>query len=148
MMNHDKHHETAEQILQIEVALTPFTQRSRSVGVSHYQHGLTRGLDLGEHVLVHDPATRTHFTGVVADIDFTLEDTLYRVELGTRITSGEAAQWLSPTRERPSGGLTTSDVAQLLTAMRRSQQGLLAAYREYRPEAGTEATPDRSVAQI
>ena len=34
---------------QIVVALSPFTRRCRSIGVSHHAHGLERGLDLGLH---------------------------------------------------------------------------------------------------
>lgn len=118
-------------VVRIDLPLTPFTLRSLSVGVSHNDTPLLRGLDLGEHVLLRDPEARTYFTAVVADVDFTIDDTLYRLQLGTRITSGEAAEWLSPVRERPAGGMTTRDVAQLLTALRRSQQGLLEAYRDY-----------------
>ncbi|TIC85959.1 hypothetical protein E8D34_12755 [Nocardioides sp. GY 10113] len=147
MNQNEQQHEVAEPILQIEATLTPFTQRSRSVGISHTDAGLPRGLDLGEHVLVHDPATRTHFTGIVADIDFTLTDTVYRIELGTRVTSGEAAQWLNPVRERPAGGFTTRDVAHLLAALRRSEQGLAAAYREYAATPATDGVA-RSVGQI
>ena len=118
-------------VVQIDLPLNSFTLRSLSVGVSHTEADLPRGLELGEHVLLHDADTRTYFTAVVADIDFTIDDTLYRLQLGTRITSGEAAEWLSPVRERPAGGMTTRDVAQLLAALRRSQQGLVEAYRNY-----------------
>ena len=105
---------------QIRATLTPFTLRSRSVGVSHVGSGLERGLDLGEHVLLHDPATGVHHTAVVADIDFELEDTTYRLELGTRITAEEAAEWDLPAG-RPGEWVSTRDIVELLGALRRNR---------------------------
>ncbi|WP_141014515.1 hypothetical protein [Nocardioides sambongensis] len=119
----------ARPVVRIELALTAFTRRSRSISISHLEHDLPRGLDRGEHVLLEDPTTRTHWTGIVADVDFSADDTHYRLELGTRITSAETAQWLDPGRSRPAGGLSTGDVAELLIALRRSQQGLRDTYR-------------------
>lgn len=119
--------------LRVEVTLSPFTLRSRSVGLSHATTSLPRGLDLGEHVLLHDPATRTHYTGIVADIDFSLDDTHYRIELGTRITAAEAQQWLEP--DTATSRVTAGDVARLLSSLRASQHGLLEAYRSYARDA-------------
>lgn len=117
----------------VEVPLTAFTLRSRSVGVRHSSTDLPRGLDLGEHVVLLDPTTRTHYLAVVADIDFTLDDTVYRLELGTRITAGEAHQWLHP--ETASTRVTAGDVARLLASLRASQHGLLETYRSYAADA-------------
>ena len=60
---------------QIVVALSPFTRRSRSMAISHIAAGLSRGLEPGEHLVLHDPVADEHFTAVVADIDFELTDT-------------------------------------------------------------------------
>lgn len=110
---------------QIVVALSPFTRRSRSLSVSHVQQGLSRGLEPGEHVLVHDPAADEHFTAVVADIHFELEDTDYRLELGTRITAAEAAEWLAPAEPGGDGDrLTTRDIVDLLAELRRSERDI------------------------
>lgn len=106
---------------QIRAMLTPFTLRSRSVRVGHTGSGLERGLDLGEHVLVHDPAAGIHHTAVVADIDFELEDTTYRLELGTRITATEADERLAPRSERPTDRVTARDIAELLGELRRDR---------------------------
>jgi hypothetical protein len=105
---------------QIRATLAPFTLRSRSLRVSHVASGLTRGLEQGQHVLVHDEVSGTHHTATVADIDFELEDTTYRLELGSPITAMEAAEWLQPASARPTDRLTTADIADLLETLRRS----------------------------
>lgn len=113
------------------MVLSPFTRRSRSLAVSHVQQGLTRGLEPGEHVLVHDPAAGEHFTAKVADIHFELDDTDYRLELGTRITAAEAAEWLVPS-SAAEDRLTTRDIVDLLAELRRSERDISAALAELR----------------
>ena len=110
---------------QIVVALSPFTRRSRSLAVSHVGAALRRGLEPGEHLVVHDPEADEHFTAVVADVAFELADTSYRLEIGTRITAAEAAEWLAPSTadER----LTTQDIVALLAELRRSERDVSAA---------------------
>jgi hypothetical protein len=111
---------------QIEVALSPFTRRSLSLAVSHLDHDLTRGLEPGEHLLVHDPVADEHFTAVVADIHFDLEDTGYRLQLGTRITAAEATEWLTPAADGDDR-LTTRDLIDLLAELRRGERDISAA---------------------
>jgi hypothetical protein len=115
---------------QIRATLSPFTLRSRSLRVSHVESGLPCGLDLGEHVLVHDPAAGLHHTAVVADVDFELDDTTYRLELGTRITAEEAAEWMLPADDRPEDRVTTRDIVELLGALRRSSSDVETAFAE------------------
>ncbi|MCL2543268.1 MAG: hypothetical protein FWE71_12540 [Nocardioidaceae bacterium] len=115
---------------QIRATLTPFTLRSRSIRVGHTGSGLTGGLDHGEHVLVHDPVADVHHTAVVAEIDFELDDTSYRLDLGTRITAAEADEWMRPTTDRPADRVTTPDIVDLLGQLRRSEKGLRAAFAE------------------
>ena len=102
---------------QIRVTLTPFTRRRRSVPVSHVAAGLQQGLEPGEHVLLHDTVGDLHHTAVVADVGYELEDTTYRLELGTRITAAEAREWLLPPSERPNDRITTRDIVELLGAL-------------------------------
>ena len=64
----------------LELRLTEFSRRSGSVLVSHSSLGLCRGLEPGERVLLDDAGT--WHTAVVADIDFDLTDTLYRLAIG------------------------------------------------------------------
>lgn len=116
---------------QIETALSPFTRRSRSLAVSHVDQALTRGLEPGEHLLVHDPVTDEHFTAVVADIHFELEDTGYRLQLGTRITAAEAAEWLTPSNA-DDDRLTTRDLIDLLAELRHSEREVSEALAELR----------------
>lgn len=111
---------------QLVVALSPFTRRSRSLGVSHVEQGLIQGLEPGEHVLVHDPVADEHFRAVVADVEFELTDTSYRIEIGGRITAAEAAEWLTPTGGAD-GHLTTGEIVALLDELRRSERDVTAA---------------------
>jgi hypothetical protein len=115
---------------QIVVALSPFTRRSRSLAVSHTGTGLQRGLEPGEHLVVHDPEADEHFTALVADIAFELTDTSYRLEIGTRITAAEAADCVAPptAEER----LTTQHIVALLAELRRSERDVSAALAELR----------------
>ena len=117
---------------QIALELSPFTRRSRSVAVSHVEQGLGRGLEPGEHLLVHDPVADEHYTAVVADIHFELEDTCYRLRLGTRITAEEAAEWLVPSGVAGDDRLTTRDMVDLLAELRRSERDISTALAELR----------------
>lgn len=109
----------------IDLALTAFTRRSRSVTASHRAAGLSRGLEPGEFVLVRDPADDEHFTATVADIHFELEDTVYRLELGTRVTAGEAAEWLSAAVEPAVGGrVSARQLMDMLSELRRGERAL------------------------
>lgn len=110
---------------QIVVALSPFTRRSRSLGVSHRDLGLDRGLEPGEHLVVHDPVADEHFTAVVTDLGFELADTTYRLEIGTRITAAEAAECVGPPTE--DDRFTTQDIVALLAALRRGERDVAAA---------------------
>lgn len=110
---------------QLEVAMSPFTRRSRSIAVSHNSQDLTRGLDVGDHVLLHDPVTDTYFSSVVADVTFELEDTCYRVVIGGQITPTEATEWVAPLLNEDR--LTTRDIAQLLAELRDGERQISAA---------------------
>ncbi|GAA1528679.1 (2,3-dihydroxybenzoyl)adenylate synthase [Nocardioides humi] len=115
---------------QIVVALSPFTRRSRSLALGHAGLGLDRGLEPGEHLVLHDPVADEHFTAVVADIAFELADTSYRIEIGTRITAAEAVECVAP----PTDGerLTTRDIVALLTELRRSERDVADALADLR----------------
>lgn len=107
---------------RIVVGLTGFTRRSRSIEISHVALGLTRGLEPGEIVVVHDPADGADFGARVADIGFELDDTTYRLELGSRILPEEAAD-----RRAPSAGdgtLAMQDLIALLAELRAGAQAL------------------------
>lgn len=107
---------------QIVAPVSAFTRRCRSLAVSHVEQGLARGLDPAEHVIVLDPGTNEHYTAVVADVTFEATDTGYRLELGTRITAAEAADWLSPTSHEDQ--LTTRDIVDLLAELRRGERDI------------------------
>jgi len=66
----------------LELELGDFSRRIGSVVVSHHATTLTRGLEYGESVLVHDSG-RSTFLARVADISFGYTDTYYRLELGS-----------------------------------------------------------------
>lgn len=115
---------------QIVIALSPFTRRSRSLGVSHVEQGLIRGLEPGEHVVVHDPVADEHYSAVVADVEFDLADTSYRLEIGGRITAAEAEEWLEPSTGE--GHLTTGEIVALLAELRRSERDISTALADLR----------------
>ena len=109
---------------RVVVEVGPFSRRSRSLAVSHVACGLTRGLEPGEYVVVHDPAADNDFTATVADIHFEPEDTVYRLELGTRITADEAAEWLAPEVDEDDGRVSTRQLMELLGELRQRERAL------------------------
>lgn len=110
---------------RIDIELSGFSQRSRSFAVSHLASGLQRGLDHGEQVVVRDTATGEHYTAAVVEIGFEPEDTTYRLELGTRITAGEAAEWLATGPVTPADGrVTTQELVELLAELREGRRRL------------------------
>jgi hypothetical protein len=84
----------------IEVELSEFTRRSRSTVVSHVAAGLSRGLEPGEQVVLHD-ATHGSFAGEVVDLEFEPADTLYRIRVGVRLGVEDALERLGGAQ--PSG---------------------------------------------
>lgn len=107
---------------QVELPLSEFTLRCRSVAVSHTSTTLRRGLDRGETVLASDPRTGTHCIAVVADVDFTLTDTIYRLDLGLRLSHDEAATWLAPEEDTAPGLVSTQEILDLLGELHRSRR--------------------------
>jgi hypothetical protein len=98
----------------IEVELTEFTHRSGSLSVAHASTELARGLEYGERVLVLSGTD--YRTAVVSDIDFTADDTHYRLVLGGRVAKDVAeGSLLGEIDVRPGGRrLSVGDVADLL----------------------------------
>lgn len=82
--------------------------------LSHSDCGLGRGLDVDEQVVVLDPEGEYH-AAVVVDLEFTLEDTTYVLELGARLPAETARARLSGAPEPEPG---TSAVLDLLAALR------------------------------
>lgn len=109
---------------RVVVELSQFSRRSRSVAVSHVASGLSRGLEPGEYVVVHDTSDGADFTAAVADIHFEVDDTVYRLELGTRITAEEAAEWLAPPVTDDEGRVSTRQLMDLLGELRRRERAL------------------------
>lgn len=116
----------------IDIELSEFTRRSRSVVVAHGAAGLERGLEYGERVLLH--TGDEYRTAVVADIDFDLEDTHYRLILGGRVPAELAQERLEGTPAPVSGRVSVHDIADMLARsgaghripmQRRSAQRLL-----------------------
>jgi hypothetical protein len=87
----------------LELTLSPFTHRTRSLLVRHTETELSRGLEPGEVIEIHDGSSR--WMATVVDIDFELADTLYRVELGPECSADHAPD---------AGPVRTTDVVALL----------------------------------
>jgi hypothetical protein len=101
----------------IETELSEFTRRSRSLVVNHGDTGLARGLEYGERVLVLSGGE--YRTAVIADIDFELADTRYRLILGGRVPADMAeARLIGEIDARPRGGangpVSVNDIADML----------------------------------
>lgn len=96
----------------IEVELGEFSRRSRSMVVAHGDTLLGRGLELGEQVLVL--SEEEYRTAVVADIDFSLTETHYRLELGRVLPSELAERRVAAEVPVALGDLSVEDVADLL----------------------------------
>ena len=96
----------------IDIEITEFTRRSRSVVVAHGAAGLERGLEYGERVLLH--TGDEYRTAVVADIDFDLEDTHYRLILGGRVPAELAQEKIDNGAAAVSGRVSVHDIADML----------------------------------
>lgn len=96
----------------IDIELSEFTRRSRSLVVAHADSGLRRGLEYGERVLLHTGGDE-YRTAVVADIDFELDDTSYRLVLGGCVPA-ELVQEKVAGGPSLSGRVSVHDVADLL----------------------------------
>lgn len=116
----------------IDIELSEFTRRSRSLVLAHREAGLDRGLEYGERVLLH--TGDEYRTAVVADIDFTLDDTQYRLVLGGRVPAEIALERAGRPSSTVSGRVSVHDVADMLARsgaghripmQRRSAQRLL-----------------------
>ena len=116
----------------IDIELSEFTRRSRSVVLTHRAAGLGRGLEYGERVLLH--TGDEYRTAVVADIDFALDDTHYRLILGGRVPTELALERAGATPPAESGHVSVHDIADMLARsgaghripmQRRSAQRLL-----------------------
>jgi hypothetical protein len=112
----------------IDIDLSDFTRRCRSVSVSHVAASLPRGLEPGEQVVLHD-RVHGYYTGVVADLDFEPADTVYRVEIGVRLTDLEALERLHGVLEPTGGRITRQDLLDLLGQLRSSSATVPAAAR-------------------
>jgi hypothetical protein len=96
----------------IDIELSEFTRRSRSVVLGHRGSGLDRGLEYGERALLH--TGDEYRTAVVADIDFDLEDTHYRLILGGRVPAELAQEKIDGATASVSGRVSVHDIADML----------------------------------
>ncbi len=99
----------------VDVTLTDFTRRSRSVVIAHSDTALTRGLDYGESLLVRVDGGE-YRTAVVVDIMFQADDTEYRLVLGGRVPGDLVAERLETPvrRERTRERVSVNDIVDML----------------------------------
>lgn len=69
----------------IAIEMAELTRRSRSILLNHSDLALDRGLEPGERVVLWDAVSGDYHSGTVLDIDFTLDDTTYRFDIGIRL---------------------------------------------------------------
>lgn len=103
----------------LEVELPDFVLRRRSLQVSHVASGsLERGLEPGELVLLHD-RVRGFWAARVADLDFELADTVYRLDIGVRLSAAEASELALGRREAAAPGpVSKQELLDLLGRLR------------------------------
>ncbi|WP_435747449.1 hypothetical protein [Nocardioides sp. SYSU DS0663] len=87
------------------------------VAVPHSSTRLAHGLEPGEGVVLDSPSGEHHLATVV-DLEFTLDDTIYVLEVGTRVPA-ETAERLATGAAEPAGEEGTTDVMRLLGELRR-----------------------------
>ena len=104
----------------IDIELSEFTRRSRSVVLTHSASGLDRGLEYGERVLLH--TGDEYRSAVVADIDFDLEDTHYRLILGGRVPAELALERAGATSPSVTGRVSVHDIAGMLADAQAGQR--------------------------
>jgi hypothetical protein len=104
----------------IDIELSEFTRRSRSVVLTHSDSGLARGLEHGERVLLH--TGEEYRTAVVADIDYDLADTHYRLILGGRVPTDLALERAEATSPSAPGRVSVHDIAEMLADSRAGQR--------------------------
>ena len=97
----------------IDIELSEFTRRSRSLVLAHADSGLRRGLEYGERVILHTGGDE-YRTAVVADVDFALEDTHYRLILGGRVPAELVPEKVAGTAPSVSGRVSVHDIADML----------------------------------
>ena len=102
----------------IETQLTDFTRRSRSLSIRHADTRLSRGLEYGERVLVR--SDREYRTAVVADVEFSIDDTHYRLVLGgvvpTEVAEARLLGEITVTREdADKSWITVAEIETLLS---------------------------------
>ncbi|MDH2414657.1 hypothetical protein [Nocardioides sp. CER19] len=117
----------------IDLDLSDFTMRCRSASVSHVAASLPRGLEPGEQVVLHD-RVRGYYSGFVADLAFEPEDTVYRIQIGVRLTDEEAHERLHGVPEPIGERITKQDLLDLLGRLRSSSATLPAAARRRRAD--------------
>jgi hypothetical protein len=81
------------ELIDLEVPSAQLADRY-FVQVRHSRTGLGRGLELAERVVLQDRDGGYHAATVEA-VEFTLDDTLYRVRLGARLPEDIAQERLS-----------------------------------------------------
>lgn len=97
----------------VEATVSELTRRSRMLRVAHSSTALSRGLELGETVLVRDASG--YYSAVVADVEFELEDTVYLLALGGRVPEEQAEEKLAGRAlAQDPGSLSLHDVIDLL----------------------------------
>lgn len=101
----------------VEVNLTEFTRRSRSVVVNHGDTDLPRGLEYGESIMVHIGGEE-YRTAVVVAVEFSLTDTHYRLIIGGRVPRNlvhEHIQAKLRARQEAHVGANVAEVAGMLS---------------------------------
>ncbi|CAB4684709.1 MAG: hypothetical protein F2667_00355 [Actinobacteria bacterium] len=114
-------------VLTMELIEVPMTGRELSTAiarhgelvVSHRGTRLTRGLELGEEIVILDAGGEYH-SAHVTDLEFDLEDTRYILSLGVRLPPEHAGERIDDSLGTPEahGLYSTQSILDLLAELR------------------------------
>lgn len=113
----------------VETAVPELSRRSRSMLVRHAATALARRLELGEEVVLHDPATGDHWSATVVDVHAagSATERAYRFELGVRLPEEHALARLGEVTGHEKlfseEQVDMQDLLDLLGAVRRTDRG-------------------------
>lgn len=99
----------------ISVRIPRESARSHELFVAHSDLELQRGLEPGERLVVQDARAGGAFAATVTDVEFLIDDTVYRLNLRGRLPHGVAAKVPAP---RKAQRIEVVDVLELLAWMR------------------------------
>ena len=116
MQIHEPMREKTVEIISLRVPSE--CVRSHELFVAHSDLTLGRGRDRGERLVIRDARAGGSYAATVAEVEFLMDDTVYRLDLRGRLPHGVAAQVPAPRKPQR---FEVVDVLDLLVGLREPQ---------------------------